>query len=170
MEEENKGKPFTEPVSIEAQKQLVKLMNDEPTLLKLKGTEWEIHALKPGTQWLICKEAVDIVKKEKMTMGDVLKAFSSNMEKVVRVITLALLNDKKKIYGEEYKTVYDLLMWSDIDMTDWAKILFEIISMVNVGFFFQITDAIQTIRLMSLERKMTQNEQRQLLQEQNGGR
>lgn len=134
---------------------LAQIMNDSPTLLKLKGTEWEIRGLKPGTQWLIAEEACKIVTNEKLAMGDVLREFSKNAASVARVITLALLNDKNRIYSEEYNRVYDLLMWGDIEMKDWANILFEVLNLIDVAFFFTATNVIQTIRKTALDRKKT---------------
>lgn len=147
------------PIPDEAMARLAKIMNDSPTLLKLKGTEWEIRGLKPGTQWLIAEEACKIVNNEKMAMGDVLREFSKNAASVARVITLALLNDKKRIYSDEYNRVYDLLMWGDIEMQDWATILFEVLNLIDVAFFFASTNAIQTIRKTTLDRKKTIQEQ-----------
>ena len=45
------------PLSDEAMARLAKIMNDSPTIIKLQGTEREVKALKPGTQWLIAEEA-----------------------------------------------------------------------------------------------------------------
>lgn len=143
------------PVSDDAMSRLAQIMNDSPTLLKLKGTQWEIRGLKPGTQWLIAEEACKITNEENLSMGDVLREFAKNAPSVARVVTLALLNDKKRIYSDEYNRVYDLLMWGDIDMQDWASILFEVLNLIDVAFFFATTNAIQTIRKTTLDRKKT---------------
>ena len=94
------------------------------------------------------------------------------MPRVVRVMAYAMLNDKdrifnnyrQRIYSEEFEDLYDTLMWGDIKMRDWAQLLMEIVNLVDVSFFFLSTDAIQTIRKTSLERKITMEEQKQLLQ------
>ncbi len=143
------------PVSDDAMLRLAQVMNDSPTLLKLKGTEWEIRGLKPGTQWLIAEEACKITREEKLSMGDVLREFAKNAPSVARVITLALLNDKDRIYSDEYNRVYDLLMWGDVDMQDWANILFEVLNLIDVAFFFACTNATSTIRKTTLDRKKT---------------
>lgn len=148
------------PVSDEGMARLVRLMNDSPTVMKLHGTEWEIHTLKPGTQWLIAEEACRIVDRENMSMGDVLKEFAVNLPSVCRVITLALLNDKERIYGEEYNAVYELLMWGEYEIKDWALLLAEILNLVDVDFFFASTNVIKTLRRNTLDRKTTMEEQR----------
>lgn len=147
------------PLSDDAMARLAQIMNDSPTILKLSGTEWEIKALKPGTQWLICEEACKIVDKEGMTMGDVIKQFAVNMPSVCKVITLALLNDKHRIYSEEYQEVYDTLLWGDYKVKDWATILVEIVNLIDMDFFFASTGVIKTLRQRTLSRKTTMEEQ-----------
>lgn len=141
------------PLSDEAMARLVQIMNDSPTVVKLQGTEWEIRALKPGTQWMIAEEACKMVKKEKLSMGDVIKEFAHNLPSVARVITLALLNDKERIKSEEYQKVYDQLLWGDYEIKDWAALLVEILNLLDVDFFFASTNVIQTVRSQTLMRK-----------------
>lgn len=141
------------PLSDEAMEKLARIMNDTPTIVKLQGTEWEIRALKPGTMWLIAEEACKMVKKEKMSMGDVIKEFSLNIKSVAKVITLALLNDKKRIFSDEFQQVYDKLLWGDYGVRDWATLLVEILNLIDVDFFFASTNVIQTVRNQTLTRK-----------------
>ena len=56
IEDDNKVLPIS-PLSDAAMERLAQIMNDSPTIVKLQGTEWEIRALKPGTQWMIAEEA-----------------------------------------------------------------------------------------------------------------
>ena len=152
-EKENEIITPQSPISDEAMARLAQIMNDSPTIVKLGGTEWKIRALKPGTQWMIAEEASNIIKKEKLSMGDVIKEFSTNIPSVAKVITLALLNDKNKIHGKEYQQVYDQLLWGDYDIKDWATLLVEILNLIDVDFFFASTNVIQTIRSQALTRK-----------------
>ena len=152
-EKENEIITPQSPISDEAMARLAQIMNDSPTIVKLGSTEWKIRALKPGTQWMIAEEACNIIKKEKLSMGDVIKEFSANIPSVAKVITLALLNDKNKIHGKEYQQVYDQLLWGDYDIKDWATLLVEILNLIDVDFFFASTNVIQTIRSQALMRK-----------------
>ena len=152
IEDENKVLPIS-PLSDAAMERLAQIMNDSPTIVKLQGTEWEIRALKPGTQWMIAEEACKIVKGENLSMGDVIKEFAINIPSVARVITLSLLNDKKRIDSEEYQQVYDQLLWGDYDIKDWATLLVEILNLLDVDFFFASTNVIQTVRNQALMRK-----------------
>lgn len=152
-EEEKKKVMPDSPLSDAAMARLAQIMNDSPTIVKLGKTEWKITALKPGTQWLIAEEACKIVKGENLSMGDVIKEFAVNLPSVARVITLALLNDKERINSEEYQDVFDLLMWGDYDVKDWATLLVEILNLIDVDFFFASTNVIQTVRSQALGRK-----------------
>ena len=151
------------PISDEAMERLARIMNDSPSIAKLHGTEWQINGLKPGVQWLIAEQACRIVKGEKLSMGDVIKEFSVNLPAVAHVITLSLLNDKDRIFSdyskrelsEEYQQVYDLLMWREYDMKDWALLLGETLNLIDTDFFFESTNVIQTVREMTLARKTT---------------
>ena len=141
------------PLSDRAMERLAQIMNDTPTIVKLKGTEFKITALKPGTQWLIAEEACKIVKGENLSMGDVIKEFAVNLPAVARVIALAMLNDKERINSGEYQQIYDMLLWGDFEMRDWAGLLVEILNLIDVDFFFASTNVIQTVRSQTLMRK-----------------
>lgn len=152
-EEEAKRVTPSTPLSDVAMERLAQIMNDTPTIVRLQGTEWEIKALKPGTQWMIAEEACKIVKDENLSMGDVIKEFAVNLPSVAKVITLALLNDKDRINSDEYQQVYDQLLWGDYDIKDWATLLVEILNLLDVDFFFASTNVIQTVRNQALTRK-----------------
>lgn len=164
MDDKKQQKSIKDPVSDEAMERLVQVMTDSPTLVKLQKAQWEIKALKPGIMWLIAKEAAQINKVEKATFSDILQGLSLNMPSVCRILTLALLNDKNHIKSgdSEYDKVYDALFWECEDMKDWATILFEVLNLLSVDFFFQISELTQIFRQMSLERKMTMEERKQL--------
>lgn len=164
-----------EPMSaLDAMARLAQVMNDSPSIVKLGSTEWAIKALRPGTQWLIAEESVKIQKSEEGNFADVVKQFAQNIPSVVKVLTLAILNDKKRIYGdnangafsEEYKAVYDTIMW-ETDSQSWIGLLVEVMNMLSLDYFFASTNAIAMIREMALGRKMTMEEQKQLLAVQN---
>lgn len=152
-----KGKEFR-VANDESMERLVQIMTDSPSLVKLANTEWAITALKPAVQWEIAKIACEVHKVENAHYGDVLKGFATNLPAVVRVITLALLNDKERIANESDK-VYDTLMWES-KPSEWATLLFEILNLQDISFFLQITQVVEMFRQTTLQRKMTMEEQR----------
>lgn len=162
--ENNKDK---KTISVDAMERLANVMNDTPTIVKMSKTEFAITALKPGTQWLIAEEACKILKAEKGNMNDVIRQFSINIPSVVHVITLAILNDKDRIYSDykkreisdEYKSVYETIMW-ETNSESWIGLLVEILNMLSLDYFFQVTNAIAMIREMALGRKTKMEEQK----------
>ena len=164
--EKKQYKTLYEPVSDEAMERLVRVMNDTPTIVKLANADWEITALKPAVQNLIAQEACDINKVEKASFEDVCKCFAHNLPSVVRIITLALLNDKERI-EKDYQRVYDTIMWES-EIKDWGTLLIQVLQLIDVGFFFQITESTQMFRQMSLARKTTMEEAKKLSQGQSG--
>lgn len=161
-----KKKEVTE-LPISAMEKLAKVMNDTPTVVKMTNTDFPITALKPATQWLIAEEACKILKTEKGNMTDVIKQFSLNIPAVVNVLALAILNDKdrifkdwkKKEYSEEFDKVFDTIMW-ETNPDNWMGLLVEVLNMLSMDYFFQVTNAVAMIREMALGRKMKMEEQK----------
>ena len=167
-----------EPMTaMDAMSRLAQVMNDSPTVVKMANTEWPIKALRPATQWLIAEESLKIQKSEEGNFTDVIKQFAQNIPSVVKVLTLAILNDKKRIYGdntdgsfsEEYRAVYDTIMW-ETDSQSWIGLLVEVMNMLSLDYFFASTNAIAMIREMALGKKMTMEEQKQSLAAPNTAR
>ena len=156
IKRESKKKVVEKVASDESMEKLVRVMTDAPSLVKLANAGWEVRALKPAVQWEIAKIACEIHKVENATYGDVLKGFATSLPDVVRVITLALLNDKKRI-DEEYDLVYDTLMWES-NPSEWANVLLEILNLQDIGFFLQITQVTEIFRQSTLQRKKTMDE------------
>ncbi len=154
-----KKKEEIKEVSLDSMEKLVKVMNNSPSIVKLGDTEFAITALKPGTQWLIAEESVKIQKVESEKFSDLIEQFAINIPSVVRVITLAILNDKNRINSDEYQQVYETIMW-ETDPSQWIGLLVEILNSLSLDFFFQTTQSIAMIRQMALGRKKTMDEQK----------
>ena len=152
-------------ISVDAMQRLAEIMNDTPTVMKMGKTEFAITALKPGTQWLIAEESCKIMKAEQGNFKDVIKQFAVNIPSIVHVITLAILNDKNRIfddyksrkYSEEYQSVYETIMW-ETNPDNWLSLLVEIMNMLSMDYYFQSTNAVAMIREAALGRKMKMEE------------
>lgn len=141
-------------VSIEAQERLAEILNDSPHLVSLNGTEWEVRALRFGTQWLVAKKALEVAKVEQANYGDIIKALSVNIPTVLEILALCLLNDRKRIFkdgdehngfSEEYYATIDTLKW-DCDVSKFGEILHECLQLLNVDFYFTSTDILEIFR------------------------
>lgn len=160
--EKKKAKKRSE-VALENQARLAEILNDSPRIISLKGTEWEIRALRMGTQWLICKKCIEVAMVENANFGDIVKQFSQNIPAVLEVLTLALLNDKKKIfkngeetegYSELYKATFDTLMW-ECNVEEFGQIFLEVLQMIDVSFFMESHRMLHLFREMTMTRKKT---------------
>ena len=141
-------------VSIEAQERLAEILNDSPHLISLNGTEWEVRALRFGTQWLVAKKALEVAKVEQANYGDIIKALSVNIPTVLEILALCLLNDRKRIFkdgdeqkgfSEEYHATIDTLKW-ECDVSKFGDILHECLQLLNVDFYFTSTDILDIFR------------------------
>ena len=156
-----KVEPKVVPVSLESQERLAEILNDSPRLVSLNGTEWEIRSLRVGTQWLICKKCIEVAKVENANFGDIVKQFAVNIPAVVEVLTLALLNDKKRIfedgietkgYSKEFQATFDTLMW-DCKTETFGNIFLETLQLIDVSFFMESHRMLHIFREMTMTRK-----------------
>lgn len=141
-------------LDLSAMMRLAEVMNDSPRKIKIGEREFEIKALRAGTQWLIAEEACKIVKTEQ-TFSDVIKQFAQNIPSVVRVLCLVILNDKEKIYGKDYEDLYDYIMW-ETPRDSWIGVLVDCLQMLDIGDFFVLTDAIDNFREMTITKRAQQ--------------
>jgi hypothetical protein len=166
--EEKDAKKIKNEASLEAQEQLVEILNDSPHLVSLADTTYEVRSLRFGTQYLIAQEVININKAESATYGDIVKQFAVNIPSVVKVITLCLLNDKNKIFkdgverngfSDEYHALYDTLMWEG-NIQQYTNLLLECLQMLDVSAFFQALDIVQIFRANVTMKKNQMDEQR----------
>ena len=155
-------------VSLEAQELLVETLNDSPHLVSLAGTKWEVRSLRFGTQYLIAQEVININKVENANFGDIVKQFSINIPSVVKILTLCVLNDKKRIFkdgiesngfSEEYHSVYETLMWEG-NIQEYGNLLLECLQLLDVSTFFQALDIVQIFRAGVTMKKTKMDEQK----------
>lgn len=155
-------------VTLTAQERLAEILNDSPRIVSLNGTEWEIRALRMGTQYLIAQEVIKINKEASATFGDIMNQFAVNIPSMLKILTLALLNDKKKIYrdGNEgagfsdlYEATYDTLAW-ECNVNEFGNILLETLQLLDVGFFTESCRIVEMFRVATTARRTTTKEQK----------
>ena len=165
---EEKEKKSPAEVSLEAQERLAEILTDSPRLVSLNGTEWEVRALRMGTQYLIAQEVIKINKVENANFGDIVKQFAINMPSVLKVLTLALLNDKDKIfkngneiegYSELYEATYDTLAW-DCEVSEFGNILLETLQLLDLSFFMESCRIVEMFKVATTARRTTTKEQK----------
>ena len=155
-------------VSLDYQERLAEILNDSPRLVSLNGTEWEIRALRMGTQYLIAQEVIKINKVENANFGDIVKQFAVNIPSVLKILTFALLNDKNKIFkdgnenegfSELYEATYNTLAW-ECEVSEFGNILLETLQLLDISFFTQATHIVEMFKTATTARRTTTKEQR----------
>lgn len=150
-------------VSEEAQDRLAAILADSPTKEKFAGTEWEMRPLRFGTQYLIVDEVRKIREMESDTYENAVLGLAASIGATVTVVTLALLNDREKIFRDGnpslghsalYRRTYDTVMWNS-SREDLAKVLWDCIQMVDVSFFMEALGMLRIFRAQVTEKKRT---------------
>lgn len=136
---------------LDVQMRLAEIMNDSERTIALGDKEYKIKALRAGTQWLVAQEACKIAKAGD-SFEDIIRRFAESIPSVVRVLTLIILNDKKKIEGREYQDLYDIIMW-ETPRREWITILVECLQMLSLDDFFQLTGLIDNFRTMTMTKR-----------------
>lgn len=167
--EEAKKKNSPVEVSLDAQARLAEILNDSPRVASLAGTEWEIRTLRQKVQWLIAEEVIKINKIEKGAgYGDLVKQFAMSMPSVIKVITLAVLNDRNKIFkdGDEnegfsdlYKATYDTIAWEG-NVQEYGTLLLEVLQMLDISFFMESHRILELFKASTMARKTMMTEQK----------
>lgn len=165
---EEKKKEDLSIVSLDSQERLAEILSDSPRLVSLNGTEWEIRALRMGTQYLIAQEVIKINKVENANFGDVVKQFAVNIPSVLKILTFALLNDKNKIfkdgnekegYSELYEDTYNTLSW-ECNVSEFGNILLETLQLLDTSFFMESCRIVEMFRVATTARRTTTKEQK----------
>lgn len=165
---EGKAKEAPKEVSLEAQERLAEILSDSPRLVSLNGSEWEVRALRMGTQYLIAQEVIKINKVENATYGDIVKQFAVNIPSMLKILTFVLLNDKKKIFrdGDEtagfsdlYNATYNTLEW-ECNVSEFGNIFLESLQLLDVGFFMESCRIVEMFRVATTARRTTTKEQK----------
>lgn len=156
-------------VSLDSQARLAEILNDSPRLVNLVGTEWEVRTLRQKVQWMIAEEVIKINKIEQGAgYGDIVKQFAMNMPSVVKVITLALLNDRFKIFedGVEsngfsklYHSTYDTIAWEG-KVEEYGHLLLEVLQLLDISFFMESHRILELFKASTMARKTRTAEQK----------
>jgi hypothetical protein len=153
---------------LDAQERLAEILTDSPRLVSLNGTEWEIRALRMGTQYLIAQEVIKINQVENASYGDIVKQFAVNIPSLLKILTFALLNDKNKIYEEGnerlgfsklYEATYNTLAW-DCEVSEFGNIFLETLQLLDTSFFMESCRIVEMFKVATTARRTTTKEQK----------
>ena len=119
------------------------IINNSAKNITIGKRDWKITALKMGTKWKICEEARTIDENSEGTDGIIVE-MSKSIPTVVKCIALVLLNDKERI-NNELDELCDILTWSDIETNDFLYLFEMIFQMLDMSFFFHITNNLKML-------------------------
>lgn len=148
-------------VSVDDQIRLAEILNDTPRLASLGGTQWEVRALRMGTQYLIAGKILEITKAEDSSAGDLLRHFFLSLDAVCEVVAYCLLNDKNRLYkegneangfSELFYATKDTLLW-DCDPKEFMPLLVDVFEMLDISFFFDSLNTLDMFRQMITAKK-----------------
>lgn len=168
LDKQKKQMKDASEVTLDAQARLAEILSDSPRLISLNGTEWEIRALRMGTQYLIAQEVIKINQVENATYGDVVKQFAVNIPSMLKILTFALLNDKNKIFkdgnehngfSELYEATYNTLTW-DCEVGEFGNIFLETLQLLDVSFFMESCRIVEMFKVATTARRTTTKEQK----------
>lgn len=153
MEEERKK-------ILDAELRLAQIINDTPIEITIGGEKMHITALKPAVATMIAEESCKIQQAQEGNMLDLMRQFAICTPSIIHCLCLAILNDKdrifadyrKKEYSEEYHNLYERIEWES-DEKEQASVLLEVLSALNLDFFFHTTQAIDNFRQMILKKR-----------------
>lgn len=156
-EQENINTVFS-PVSDEAQLRLAEIWANTPKWEDFNGTKYEVTPLKWGTLQLV---AVEICKNkiESKDITTVIKHMATNIESVVRCITLILLNDKDRIKNE-YDQIYDFVMW-ETNPQNCIKLFETMFDLLQTNFYSTSITFLEIYQSLATGRKLTVEEAEQ---------
>ena len=109
-----------------------------------------------------------IAKVENANFGDIVKQFAINMPAILEVLTLALLNDRHKIfkdgnerngYSDLYYATFDTLKW-ECNVETFGNIFLEVLQMIDVSFFWESCRILEIFRESTMARKNQNLEQK----------
>lgn len=148
-------------ITKQQQKKIIDILNDSASIVSLEGKEYAIKHLKNGTQWLICKEVANLkdFTKDSGSMMDIMESMASNIPVVVKIITLALCNEKRLIFkdgidngefSDYFNDLYDELFFG-LKTSSLAQILLEIFNKLDISFFYQSSEMVKMMTKMMMK-------------------
>ena len=159
-----------EEFSLETQRDLVDIINDSPSLMKIGDKEYVVKNMRYYALYRICKLATEMKKAdESLDTGDkLIKALCVDLDAMCEMMAIVLCNhmfvpDDVKDYesAENAMSRNDKLvrmmkvkvMNSTFDQNQWAAIVIAAIKSIDLGGFFFLKKSVSTLTDSILMRK-----------------
>lgn len=153
----------------EAQKRLLDIMADSPTLVKLGDNEWEIRDLRSYSRIKIAEVFTKIETTDSSVQNIILKE-ATNLKYSAEIVAIVLLNHTftEDVLDNEkrIKQMTTKVLLGTVDENQWVSIILQAVNSLNIESVFTITALAKVISTSLLTRKKKIQEQSQSMQQQ----
>ena len=161
--------------SIDVQRNIVDIINDAPSLVKLGDKEYRVKDMRYYSLYRICRLVTDMRKADETldTDNKVIMALCTDLDAMSEIMAIVLCNhlftpDKIKTYDDVDETMSrnDKLiqvmkakvMNSTFDTNQWAAIILGAIKSIDLSGFFLLKKSVSTLTDSLLTRKKKSEE------------
>lgn len=137
---------ITEKEHLENKNRLAEIVTDSKTIVKVGDKEYPMGALTYYAKWEISKRITSLELSE-ANITTLIEAMAVNIPLLAEILAIAILRDRESIDKGLNDLKNDIM---DVaDELEWHTIISEIIRLLDVGFFFTLTEMIKAINSMN---------------------
>lgn len=137
---------ITEKEHLENKNRLAEIVTDSKTIVKVGNKEYPMGALTYYAKWEISKRITSLELSE-ANITTLIEAMAVNIPLLAEILAIAILRDRESIDKGLNDLKNDIM---DVaDELEWHTIISEIIRLLDVGFFFTLTEMIKAINSMN---------------------
>ena len=177
MSQENQNQVDMEikPFDVEAKKDILQIINDSPSLVKLGEKEYTVKNMRYYSVYRIANLVMDMKKNDECMDSDekIITALCTDLDAMCEIMAIILCNH---YFTPDTSTTYDgskgamtrneqmvyimkeKVMNSTYDMNQWAAIIIGAIKSIDLGGFFLLKKSVSTLTDSLLTRKKRQEE------------
>lgn len=164
-----------EAFSIEAKKDMLQIINDCPSLVRLGDKEYKVKNMRYYALYRICQLVMEMKKNDETLDNDnkIITALCTDLDAMCEIMGIVLCNhlfvpdgvesyeEAKQAMSRNDKMVYMMkvkVMNSTFDTNQWAAIVLGAIKSIDLGGFFLLKKSVSTLTDSLLMRKKKQEE------------
>ena len=137
---------LTEKEHLDNKNRLAEIITDSKTMVKVGDKEYPLGALTYYAKWEISKRITSLELSE-ANVTTLIEAMAVNIPLLAEILAIAILRDRTNIESGLNDLKDDIM--NVADEIQWHTIISEIIRLLDVGFFFTLTEMIKVINSMN---------------------
>ena len=160
---------------IDIKKDIVDILNDTPSLVKLGDREYRVKNMRYYSLYRICNLVMDMRKADESldTDNKVIMALCTDLDAMCEIVAIVICNhlftpddihnfeDVDEVMSRNDKLVKTMkakVMMSTYDTNQWAAIILGAIKSIDLGGFFLLRKSVSTLTDSLLARKKNSEE------------